>query len=300
MSRNGSGTYSVPNTFTSGTTITASGHNENWSDVATEVTNSVAADGQTSMTGPLKAANGTVAAPAVTFASDPDSGMYRIGADNVGIATGGTKRLDVSSTGLDVTGTVKQNGLTLLPIGLGPLPWTDTTAPSGWILSGATYNRADYPDFWDFAETAIANGSTWFTNGNGTTTFTIASTAGLAVAGVDASATNIASFTDPGATAGASTRTIAQANLPNVNLSTANITVSGQVNPSSNIRRASLTISQGGGVFNILGDGGAANNTDFPWTHTGIGGSVPLGGSGTALSIIQPVRAVNFIFFAGV
>jgi hypothetical protein len=47
MARNGSGTYTVPNTFTAGTSITASGHNANLVGHAAELTNSVAADGQT-------------------------------------------------------------------------------------------------------------------------------------------------------------------------------------------------------------------------------------------------------------
>ncbi len=111
MARNGSGTYSVVNTFVSGNSVTASGHNQNWSDAGTEITNSVAADGQTTMTGPLKAANGTVGAPAVTFASDADSGIYRIGANNVGVAVNGAKVLDIATTGLTVTGTI--NSVTL-------------------------------------------------------------------------------------------------------------------------------------------------------------------------------------------
>jgi hypothetical protein len=97
MSRNGSGTYSVPNTFVSGTVITAADHNENWSDIVAEMTNSVAADGQTTMTGPLKLQNGSVGAPSITFASDTDSGVYRIGADNVGIAAGGVKIVDINA-----------------------------------------------------------------------------------------------------------------------------------------------------------------------------------------------------------
>lgn len=105
MARNGSGTYTKVNTFVSGNTITASGHNQNWDDLATEMTNSVAADGQTNMTGVLKHANGAVGAPSVTFASDTDSGMYRIGADNVGIAVGGSKVLDIAAAGATVTGT---------------------------------------------------------------------------------------------------------------------------------------------------------------------------------------------------
>ncbi len=175
MARNGSGTHSIPNTFVSGNSITASGHNQNFSDVSAEITNSVAADGQTSMTGPLKAANGTAGAPSVTFASDtntgwyraaansiavaldgvdalvlatataafaanvaiasacavagiitagngavgapgfsfgsdPDSGIYRIGANNIGAAVNGAKVLDIATTGLSVTGTLASTG----------------------------------------------------------------------------------------------------------------------------------------------------------------------------------------------
>lgn len=48
--------------------------------------------------------NGTVSLPAVSFTADPDSGMYRIGANNVGVAVNGAKVLDVGTTGLAVTG----------------------------------------------------------------------------------------------------------------------------------------------------------------------------------------------------
>lgn len=104
MSRNGSGTYSVPNTFVSQATISSAEHNENMSDIGAEITNSVAADGQTSMTGPLKASAGSVASPSLTFASDTDTGVYRIGANNLGVAVAGTKILDVDANGLDVVG----------------------------------------------------------------------------------------------------------------------------------------------------------------------------------------------------
>lgn len=50
--------------------------------------------------------NGTVSAPAWTFLSDTNTGVYRIGADNIGVTIGGTKILDVKSTGLAVTGNV--------------------------------------------------------------------------------------------------------------------------------------------------------------------------------------------------
>ena len=55
---------------------------------------------------PLKATNGTVSAPSLTFASDPDLGLYRSAANTLSVTTGGTERLFVNSTGL----TIKSQG----------------------------------------------------------------------------------------------------------------------------------------------------------------------------------------------
>lgn len=43
-------------------------------------------------------ADGTVGAPSLHFASDPDSGLYRIGANNIGLALGGVKEVDFGSS----------------------------------------------------------------------------------------------------------------------------------------------------------------------------------------------------------
>lgn len=50
MSRNGSGTHSIPNSFTNGTTADADEVNANFTDISAEITNSIAADGQTTIT----------------------------------------------------------------------------------------------------------------------------------------------------------------------------------------------------------------------------------------------------------
>lgn len=55
-------------------------------------------------TGVASFADGAVGAPGITFASDTDSGLYRIGANNIGVAVNGAKVLDVATTGLAVTG----------------------------------------------------------------------------------------------------------------------------------------------------------------------------------------------------
>ncbi len=54
----------------------------------------------------LSTGAGTVSLPAITFDSDPDSGIYRIGANNIGVAVNGTKIVDVATTGATVTGLI--------------------------------------------------------------------------------------------------------------------------------------------------------------------------------------------------
>lgn len=77
MSRNGSGTYSLPagNPVVTNTTISSTWANTTLNDIATALTNSVATDGQSTMTGNLQMGNnkitgvddGTSAADAATY-----------------------------------------------------------------------------------------------------------------------------------------------------------------------------------------------------------------------------------------
>jgi hypothetical protein len=62
MSRNGNGTYNLPagNPVVTGTAITSSWANTSLSDIAAALTQSVAADGQTPMTGNLNMTNNTI------------------------------------------------------------------------------------------------------------------------------------------------------------------------------------------------------------------------------------------------
>lgn len=55
-------------------------------------------------TGVLRVPDGSVGTPSISFNSDTDCGLYRIGANNLGCAVNGAKVLDISVTGLDVTG----------------------------------------------------------------------------------------------------------------------------------------------------------------------------------------------------
>ena len=58
----------------------------------------------------LSLASGTVSLPSLILSTDTTSGMYRIGANNIGVAISGAKVLDISSTGLSVTGALSASG----------------------------------------------------------------------------------------------------------------------------------------------------------------------------------------------
>lgn len=58
---------------------------------------------QITAVGVISLANGTAAAPAIYWTADTNMGFYRIGADNLGVATAGTLRLDVSTTAITST-----------------------------------------------------------------------------------------------------------------------------------------------------------------------------------------------------
>ena len=110
MPFNGSGTYSLSDTIANGTPNDADELQAILDDIATGLTNAVCVDGQSSMTGVLKLANGSAAAPAVTFGSDTDNGFYRIGANSVGLSIGGVLLATFDSNGItlasgDVLGT---------------------------------------------------------------------------------------------------------------------------------------------------------------------------------------------------
>lgn len=98
-----SGTMSIVNSFSPSTTISSSQVNANFTDIASEITNSLALDGQSTMTAPLKSADGTEALPGITWGGDPNTGFYRSGADTFKAVTGGTTRATFSSAGIDAT-----------------------------------------------------------------------------------------------------------------------------------------------------------------------------------------------------
>ena len=306
MPRNGSGTYTVPNTMVSGTTATAADVNGNFSDIATAMSASLPLNGEAAMTGQLPAFSGTLSLPGYTFSGDTNTGIYRPGADAFSLVCGGVSIIDLTTTAATINKNITAASATLTQdfknTGLGSVPvgtvvdYAGTSAPSGWLFCyGQAVSRTTYSALF----TAL---STTYGTGDGSTTFNLPDLRGRVGAGKDdmggASAGRLSSpnGSNLGAAGGANTITIAQANLPNVNLSSASLTVA-SITPSHTVTayQNTNTISPGGATDVPVISGGATV------TFTGtIGGSVPLGGSGTAINVAQPTLVLNKIIYTGV
>lgn len=107
MSRNGSGSYTLPasvNPVVDATTITIAWANTTLNDVATAITDSLDRNGKGEMLAPLVVPVGSAAAPTIRFSGDTQTGLYRAGDDDVRMSIAGSDRLKISATGADVTG----------------------------------------------------------------------------------------------------------------------------------------------------------------------------------------------------
>lgn len=91
-SRNTAGNYTLPlgNPVVSGTVITSTWANATMGDLKNEMTNSLSRDGYGGMRAPLKVPDGSSVLPSLTFTSDPNSGLYLAGGNDV--------RMSVAST----------------------------------------------------------------------------------------------------------------------------------------------------------------------------------------------------------
>lgn len=88
--------------------------------------------------------DGTVGAPGISFANDPDTGRYRIGANTVGESVGGVKVAEINSLGL-INGTAGTEFRNVLQIVEGQATmtysvlWTQTANTNYWLVHQGTY-----------------------------------------------------------------------------------------------------------------------------------------------------------------
>lgn len=167
MSRNGSGTYTLPagNPVVTGTTISSTWANNTLADIATALTGSLAADGQTPATGNLDLNNfkienlapGTAAGDAVEF-TQVTSAVDITGGTIDGTEIGQTTADKGKFTDLEATGTVSftSTGAALMPKG------TTAQQPGTPIEGMIRYNTTtgNFEGYIDGAWGAIGGGAT--------------------------------------------------------------------------------------------------------------------------------------------
>lgn len=294
MPRNGSGGYALPEApFVPNTAILSAEVNSDFDDIADALTGSVAADGQTLMTGPLQGFPGSLALPGYTWTTDPNTGRYHSAADEMKDVVGGVAAATISATGVEFPLGASVAGTSLvMPAGV-MVPYGGATAPTGWLLCfGQSVLRADFPAL--FTAIGTAYGSADGTH------FTLPDLRGRVPAGKDnmggsaASRLTATTMTPDGVTlaavGGAQTVTLSQANLPAATLTTT-ITDPGHAHALT----APVTFAgpgTAGGSPNNIVQAGSANTQS---ATTGITASTALGGSGTATDKIQPSIVVNYI-----
>ena len=84
-------------------------------------------------------ADGTVGTPAIRFASDTDCGLYRIGANNIGLSVNGGKVVDIATTGQSITGALSAS--TTVTAGtnfIATAGYAAVDKASGYVFNGAT------------------------------------------------------------------------------------------------------------------------------------------------------------------
>lgn len=146
MPYNGSGVFSLAASISPGDPQAAAVLMAILNDLKDGLSAAVAKDGQSSLTGPVKASNGSATAPSYTFGSDLNNGLYRRGADQTGVSCNGAEVGYFSSAGWNgpVAGNVAGDltgGWAYLPSGTRCL-FQQTAAPTGWTKDTTHNNKA--------------------------------------------------------------------------------------------------------------------------------------------------------------
>lgn len=168
MPFNGSGTFTVLNTFIPNTTILSASVNANFTDIATGLSNCLTRDGQAGMTAAFKAISGSAGAPSITFTADATTGMYLISAGNLGLTSSGVLGFTLNSSQVGQFAQSASGKVFLIPDSANA---STTTASLATAATGAL---------------AVSSTTNWNTNGylqagNEIISYTVASAAGITV-----------------------------------------------------------------------------------------------------------------------
>ena len=147
MSRDTSGNYSLPsgNPVVPGTTITSNWANATLDDIANALTDSLSRSGKGAMTNPLQLPNGSQALPAMTFASDPTTGLWLPAAGFVEVGASNTPGVRFGPNGRLLFGSADRLQLDANGVRLGT---PGDQVASGYLSAQPSYrNRLHNGDF---------------------------------------------------------------------------------------------------------------------------------------------------------
>lgn len=299
------GVYSLPDgsEAVTGEVIQAPTHNNPIQDLASAMSARLMRSGVAPMTGPLKIADGSVGSPAIKFNTDGTTGIYKT-TDGIGVSVGGTKVAEFTSDGVSgvrfIGELITYTGLTAQPL---------TVFPYGQTLS-----RTTYADLWAFAQTEIAAGSSFYNNGNGTTTFGIGDCRGRVIACKD-DIGGVAAGRLPSSGAVDGTVLGYAGGSDRHALTTAQMPQHSHTASTSN-SSSSFTLSIGGfkalvditattpmtpGGSNVQGQSGLSQtpSVTIPAAALNLSTTVNNAGSSDSHNNVQPTIVGNFLLFAG-
>lgn len=305
MPRNASGTYTLPvSPFTPNTTIVSADVNSDFSDIATALTQSLATTGVSSMTGPLRLADGSAAAPSLTLASDTTTGWYKsasgswtyVGAGTavMTLAAAGGTITNLTVTNLTVTGSfVVASARIIGEI----IEYGGAAAPSLWLLCyGQAISRTTYPSLFSTIGTT-------FGVGDGLTTFNAPDyrgrvgvgkddMGGIAASRITAAGCGITGTT-LGAVGGEQTHVLITTELSQHTHAVVDPT---HTHSNSGFVGSSTNVFSPAGATTV--PSGPVANPNTGASGTGI--SISNQGTSTAHNNVQPTLIINKIIYAGV
>jgi hypothetical protein len=146
MSRDSNGNYTLPNAaFVNGTVISSSVMNSNFSNISSEITNSLDRSGRGGMLSYLRGVNGSSALPAYSYTSETTLGMYRVSSGVLGVSSNGTDFQRWSTTEVRVyQAFVAEKGATITNSttnGAGITVTGNGTAAGGVFTGGSSAGR---------------------------------------------------------------------------------------------------------------------------------------------------------------
>lgn len=128
MPFNGSGTFSIVNTFVPNTTILSAAVNQNFTDIATGLSDCLTRDGQAGMSAALGLISGTSSAPGLGFNADATTGLYLPASGSLGLTVKGAIGVKVSGQTYGALSAIVSAGGSNYAVG-------DTIYPTGGTAS---------------------------------------------------------------------------------------------------------------------------------------------------------------------